>query len=441
MSTTLLDMRTLPTPSPRAGRPSARRREGRSRTPTKPRTGRQAGRKGSHAGAGCRASGAARPTGPARRRSTAPSATVDTRRSAWPSGWAPPARSSRSDPRSAGRNSASRRWAPRGGPASIALHPAPALPAEALELLGEEGVHARTRRTSTWVCPRCRSTPREGAAFSYSYEAGRWTCAWIRSKQLSARARSSTSGDEAPSGRAASARLSAMERHAGARSLGRSCAGGAAGRRSRRRWRLVETISGKRFPRPARFGGGSSGPSARFQALRIAVNDELGAARPRRWPLAWSLLREGGVLAGISFQLARGTVASSAFLVQAARRRVASARPEPAGMRLRTPKARGARCWRAARSFPSPEEVARKPRALPSARLCRARQEADRRSRAEGSDPACGRRRSSRPAAPPTGSERPRRRVSRPGASVDAGRAPAPPRARVAGDAGTRGSA
>jgi 16S rRNA (cytosine1402-N4)-methyltransferase len=61
---------------------------------------------------------------------------------------------------------------------------------------------------------------------------------------------------------------------------------------------LVDTISSA-IPAPARFGGGH--PAKRsFQALRIAVNDELGQL-DRALPLAWSLLREGGVLAGISF--------------------------------------------------------------------------------------------------------------------------------------------
>ncbi len=53
------------------------------------------------------------------------------------------------------------------------------------------------------------------------------------------------------------------------------------------------------IPAPARFAGGH--PAKRvFQALRIAVNDELGQL-DRGLPLAWELLREGGVLAGISF--------------------------------------------------------------------------------------------------------------------------------------------
>ena len=77
----------------------------------------------------------------------------------------------------------------------------------------------------------------------------------------------------------------------------RSCAA-ARKRRSRRRCELVDTINSA-IPAPARFAGGH--PAKRsFQALRIAVNDELDQL-DRALPLAWSLLREGGVLAGISF--------------------------------------------------------------------------------------------------------------------------------------------
>ena len=62
---------------------------------------------------------------------------------------------------------------------------------------------------------------------------------------------------------------------------------------------LVDTIVCA-IPAPARFAGGH--PAKRsFQALRIAVNDELDQL-DRALPLAWGLLREGGVLAGISFQ-------------------------------------------------------------------------------------------------------------------------------------------
>jgi 16S rRNA (cytosine1402-N4)-methyltransferase len=61
---------------------------------------------------------------------------------------------------------------------------------------------------------------------------------------------------------------------------------------------LVDTIKSA-IPAPARFAGGH--PAKRvFQALRIAVNDELGQL-DRALPLAWGLLREGGVLAGIAF--------------------------------------------------------------------------------------------------------------------------------------------
>jgi 16S rRNA (cytosine1402-N4)-methyltransferase len=61
---------------------------------------------------------------------------------------------------------------------------------------------------------------------------------------------------------------------------------------------LVETIVSA-IPVPARFAGGH--PAKRsFQALRIAVNDEL-TQLDTALPLAWELLRDGGVLAGISF--------------------------------------------------------------------------------------------------------------------------------------------
>jgi 16S rRNA (cytosine1402-N4)-methyltransferase len=62
---------------------------------------------------------------------------------------------------------------------------------------------------------------------------------------------------------------------------------------------LVDTIVSA-IPIPARFAGGH--PAKRvFQALRIAVNDELDQL-DRALPLAFNLLREGGVLGAISFQ-------------------------------------------------------------------------------------------------------------------------------------------
>jgi 16S rRNA (cytosine1402-N4)-methyltransferase len=61
---------------------------------------------------------------------------------------------------------------------------------------------------------------------------------------------------------------------------------------------LVDTIRGA-IPAPARFGDGH--PAKRvFQALRIAVNDELGSLEAAL-PAAFSMLRPGGRLAVISF--------------------------------------------------------------------------------------------------------------------------------------------
>jgi 16S rRNA (cytosine1402-N4)-methyltransferase len=61
---------------------------------------------------------------------------------------------------------------------------------------------------------------------------------------------------------------------------------------------LVEVIAAA-LPAPVRFGGGH--PAKRvFQAIRIAVNDELDQL-DGALPLAWDVLRPGGRFAGISF--------------------------------------------------------------------------------------------------------------------------------------------
>jgi 16S rRNA (cytosine1402-N4)-methyltransferase len=62
--------------------------------------------------------------------------------------------------------------------------------------------------------------------------------------------------------------------------------------------RLVDVIA-EAIPARARFAGGH--PAKRtFQAIRIAVNDELGQL-DAALPLAWEILRENGRFAGISF--------------------------------------------------------------------------------------------------------------------------------------------
>ena len=64
------------------------------------------------------------------------------------------------------------------------------------------------------------------------------------------------------------------------------------------------------IPAPARFAGGH--PAKRsFQALRIAVNDELGQL-DRALPLAWGLLRKGGVARRHLLPLARGPARQAA---------------------------------------------------------------------------------------------------------------------------------
>jgi 16S rRNA (cytosine1402-N4)-methyltransferase len=130
----------------------------------------------------------------------------------------------------------------------------------------------------------------------------------------------------------------------------------------------VDTINSA-IPAPARFAGGH--PAKRsFQALRIAVNDELGQL-DSALPLAWALLHEGGVLAAISFHSLEDRRVKR-FLVERARGCICP--PElPVCVCGREPQA----ALLTRRSIvPSAEELARNPRAS-SARLRAARKLAD----------------------------------------------------------------
>ena len=228
--------------------------------------------------------------------------------------------------------------------------------AEALELLGEEGLHADAAYFDLGMSSMQVDTRERG--FSYSYEAP-LDMRMDPDQQLSAR-ELIAEWDERRLARAL--RDFGEERHAG--SIARAIVRRRAQAPIETTLELVDTINSA-IPAPARFAGGH--PAKRsFQALRIAVNDELEQL-DRALPRAWSLLRDGGVLAGISFhsledrrvkhflaERARGCICPPDLPVCACGR-------EPEGALL------------SRRSIvPSPQEVASNPRAA-SARMRAAR--------------------------------------------------------------------
>jgi 16S rRNA (cytosine1402-N4)-methyltransferase len=224
--------------------------------------------------------------------------------------------------------------------------------AEALEELVQEGVRADLAYFDLGMSSMQVDTRERG--FSYSYQAP-LDMRMDPAQELDARA---IVADWDQRQLTAMLRDFGEERHAGA--IARAIVRRRAQQPIETTLELVDVITSA-IPTPARFAGGH--PAKRvFQALRIAVNDELGQL-DRALPLAWGLLREGGVLAAIAFhsledrrvkrfmvERARGCVCPPDLPVCACGRE-----PEAALLARRA-------------IMPSAEEVARNPRSA-SARL------------------------------------------------------------------------
>ncbi len=162
--------------------------------------------------------------------------------------------------------------------------------AEALDLLASEGVRADMVYFDLGMSSMQVDTRERG--FSYSYEAP-LDMRMDPAQELSARGIVAEWDERRLAG---ILRDFGEERHAGA--IARAIVRRRASSPIETTLELVDTINSA-VPAPARFGGGH--PAKRsFQALRIAVNDELGQL-DRALPLAWELLRPDGVLAAISF--------------------------------------------------------------------------------------------------------------------------------------------
>ena len=162
--------------------------------------------------------------------------------------------------------------------------------AEALRTLGEEGLKADIAYFDLGMSSMQVDTRERG--FSYSYEAP-LDMRMDPGQELTAREIVAEWDERRLAG---VLRELGEERHAGA--IARAIVRARSREPIETTLQLVDAISAG-VPAPARFGGGH--PAKRsFQALRIAVNDELGQL-DQALPLAWELLREGGVLAAISF--------------------------------------------------------------------------------------------------------------------------------------------
>jgi 16S rRNA (cytosine1402-N4)-methyltransferase len=162
--------------------------------------------------------------------------------------------------------------------------------ADALELLADEGFEADMAYMDLGVSSMQVDTWERG--FSYSYDAP-LDMRMDPTQALDAR-EVVNEWDER--------RLAQLFRSYGEERFARQIARAIARRRDRAPLEttneLVETIKSA-VPAPARFGGGH--PAKRvFQAIRIAVNDEL-ASLDRALAPAWQLLRPGGRLAAIAF--------------------------------------------------------------------------------------------------------------------------------------------
>jgi 16S rRNA (cytosine1402-N4)-methyltransferase len=162
--------------------------------------------------------------------------------------------------------------------------------AEALELLANEGLRANVAYFDLGMSSMQVDTRERG--FSYSYDAP-LDMRMDPRQELSARDLLAAWDER---------RLARMLRDFGEERHAAAIARAVVRRRSQEpietTLELVDVINGA-IPAPARFAGGH--PARRvFQALRIAVNDELDQL-DRALPLAWAALCDEGVLAGIAF--------------------------------------------------------------------------------------------------------------------------------------------